>query len=381
MHVVSWIVLVAWAGTLLTTVLNLILLPRLRRGAPDHGPRVSVIIPARDEERAITQSVRAFLAQAYRNLEIIVVNDRSTDRTAAILHTFETPAAEGQRPSLRVVNGVEPPPGWLGKPWAMHQGSAVASGDIFLFADADIVYEPWAISAAVDRLTKSNAAMIALFPRFLMETFGERLILPMLAITALSFAPTWLANRTRAVLFALGGGTGNMVRRDAYFAAGGHDALKASVVDDVALARLVRRAGQRTELAIADDCVSVRMYHGMRETLDGFTKNIFAVYGRSYLLVAIFSILSVVFHVLPYALAIAGDRVNLATVAVLTLTRLLLFGFLGYSLLHALLAHPFTVLSWTWMTLRSAWTTGVKRQLTWRGRTYDAAATRFGADR
>ena len=372
MDVVSWIVLAAWAGTFLTTVLNLLLLPRLRRGAPDDGPRVSVIIPARDEERAIAATARAFLAQTYRNLEIIIVNDRSTDRTGEILGTFD---------SIRVVNGVEPPPGWLGKPWALHQGAAVASGDIFLFADADILYEPWAISAAAHRLTRSGAAMLSLFPRFIMETFGERLILPMLGITALSFAPTWLANRTRSVLLAIGGGTGNMVRRDDYFAAGGHVALKAAVVDDVALARLLRRAGRRTEVAFADDCVSVRMYHGFRETMQGFTKNIFAVYGRSYVLVALFSILSVVFHVLPYALAITGDPVNLATVVVLTVTRLLLFGVLGYSLLHALFAHPFTVLIWTWMTLRSAWITGVKGRLTWRGRTYDAASTRFGADR
>lgn len=374
MRIVSWIVLIAWIGTFLRTILNLLLIPRLRRDAPVAGPAVSVIIPARNEELSIEATVRGFLGQTYSPMELIVVNDRSTDATGSILQRLSDPR-------LRVMTGEEPPPGWLGKPWALHQGSLAASGEILLFVDADILYSPWAVAGAVGRIQESGAAMLALWPRLVMSTFWERLILPFLTITLWSFIPSWLANRTRIPILGVGGGIGNAVWRAAYVAAGGHEALRSAVVDDVGLARLIRRAGGRTEIVQADDSVSVRMYRGGRETIEGFTKNVFSAFGRSYVFALLFAVFGMIFHVLPYGLALTGDPVNVATVALITATRVLLFAVLGYPLLHALFAHPFTVLVWTWINLRSMWFTGIRKKLTWRGRTYDADTTRFGADR
>ena len=105
--------------------------------------------------------------------------------------------------------------------------------------------------------------------------------MPMLAIFCFTFMPTWMSNRTRFAALAIGGGTGNLVVRSAYEAAGGHEALKDSVVDDVALARLVRRSGGTTEIVRADELIALRMYHGLNEVVEGFTKNAFAIYGRS----------------------------------------------------------------------------------------------------
>lgn len=374
MRIVSWVILIAWIGTFFRTILNLLLVPRLPRDAPSYGPIVSVIVPARNEEMSIEATVRGFLSQTYGPIEVIVVNDRSTDATGSILERFSDSR-------LRVISGDEPPQGWLGKPWALHQGSRAASGDIFLFADADILYSPWAVASAVARLRASEAAMISLFPRFIMDTFGERLILPLLVMALWSFLPSWLANRTKMPILGIGGGTGNLVWREVYEGAGGHEALRAAVIDDVGLARLIRRAGGRTEIVRADDGISVRMYRGGRETIAGFTKNVFAAFGRSYILALLFSGLGVLFHVLPYGRALSGDLISIVTVAVITATRVILFAALGYPLVHALFAHPFTVLVWTWISLRSMWFTGIRKRLAWRGRTYDAAATRFGADR
>ena len=375
MRILSWIVLVAWIATFFRTVLNLILVRRLPAGAPDDGPRISIIIPARNEERDIERTVRAFLAQSYRNLEIIVIDDHSSDATPSILARLD-------HPRLRVFRGEETPPGWLGKPWALHQGSRHATGEILLFVDADIIYDsPQAISRAVAGFRESGVAMIALLPKIEMVGFWENVAMPMLAIAALSFFPTWFANRSRIGILGIGGGTGNMILRSEYDAIGGHEALKDAVIDDVGLARLTRRSGRRTVVWRGDDVLSVRMYHGGSEIVRGFTKNIFVVLGRSYVSTVVWFVLGVLFHILPYGLALAGDVVAMATVATLTATRVVLFRSLRYPLGYALLAHPLMIAFWGWISLRSAWIVGVRKQLAWRGRMYDPAQTRFGADR
>lgn len=372
LSILQFVVLVAWAATLLRTLLNLFLIPRLREDAATRGPLVSVIIPARNEEKSIEGTVRAFLVQTYEPLEIIVVNDRSTDGTGSILRSI---------PGIRVVEGVEPPPGWLGKPWALHQGEQLARGELLLFVDADIVYEPPAVAGAVAELHAAGTSMVTLLPRLVMETFWERLAMPYLAVIVYSILPTWLSNRTRIPILGIGGGTGNLIRRDHYDAVGGHQSLREAVVDDVGMARLLRRNHYRTTVVSANALTSVRMYEGGRAIVEGFTKNIFTVFQRSYLLTVSIGILAVVFHVLPYWWALRGELMSVVSVALITATRLVLFSALQYPMHYAIWAHPFMILFWTWVSFRSMWITGVRRQLAWRGRTYEADRTRFGASR
>lgn len=374
MKLLSLLILAFWLITLGRTILNLALVPRLRvRSLPADAPLVSVVVPARDEERAIERTVRAFLAQTWPNLELIVVNDRSTDATGAILRDIDDPR-------LTVIDNIDPPDGWLGKPWALHQGSLRARGELLLFADADVLYEPDAVAAAVLHLQERNVPMLSLFPRFVMRGFWEHVVMPNLAFFAFTVLPLWLSNRSRARILGIGGGVGNLIRRADYDAVGGHEALRDAVIDDVALARLVRRSGRPTQIARAEELVSVRMYDGLREIVDGFTKNSFAVTGRSYVTAAIFVIAGVVLHILPYALALTGDVFSIASVIVLTLIRLILFASLRYRLDNALLGHPLMIGVWLWIMVRSAWRTGVRRELMWRGRKYDARHTKFGAD-
>jgi chlorobactene glucosyltransferase len=375
----SLLLLAAWLLALGRTILNLLLVPRVPVSPPttNHQPPtlVSVIIPARDEERMIGRTVRAFLAQTWPSLELIVVNDRSTDATGAILAQL---AAED--PRLIVIENEEPPAGWLGKPWALHQGSLRARGELLLFVDADVLYEPEAVAAAVAHLQQSGAPMLSLLPRFVMRGFWEHNAMPNLAFFAYTVLPLWLSNRTRLPVLAIGGGAGNLIRRADYDAVGGHESLRDAVVDDVALARLVRRSGRPTTVALADHLVSVRMYEGLGEIVRGFTKNGFAVVGRSYVWMFVFLTLGFVLHVLPFVLALRGDVFAIAAVAVLTLVRVILFVALGYRLDNALFGHLPMIGIWSYIMLRSVWFTGIRRQLLWRGRTYDARRTRFGAD-
>lgn len=354
---------------LATTLVNLATVPRLRPRLPRRYPRVSVVVPARDEERTIERTVRALLAQTYPELEVIVVNDRSADATGAIL---------GRYPDVIVVDNEEPPAGWLGKPWALHNGSLRATGELLLFLDADVLYDADVVTSAVARFEESGVDMLSLFPRFEMRGFWEHVVMPYLATFAFTLIPLWMANRSRRVLLAIGGGPGNLVRREAYFAAGGHAALQGAVVDDVGLARLLRSHGSRTEVVRADDEVSVRMYHGLREIVEGFTKNSFAVLEYSYLLSLLLLAGAVVVHLLPYALAVTGNALALTAVGLITVTRLILFHSLRYRLSNALLGHPLMVVTQCFILLRSIWLTGIRRRVHWRGRTYDAGTTRFG---
>ncbi len=390
----SYLILAFWIFALGRTILNLALTPRLTPRLPRRFPRVSVIIPARDEERTIERTVRAFLAQTYPEFEIIVVNDRSVDRTGDILAEISWQLAVGswqesasspanrQLPTANfvVVNNEEPPPGWLGKPWAMHQGSLHATGELLLFVDADVIYEPDAIVSAVARFEDSGVALLSLFPNLETHGFWEHVVMPNLAFFAFSFLPLWLGNRTRIPLLAIGGGPGNLVRREDYDAVGGHESLMDAVVDDVALARLMRRSGHRTEAVRAERSVRVRMYHGLGEIIQGFTKNSFAVIGYNYFVAAITFVLTIVFHLVPFALALTGNLLAIVTVAIIALTRVILFSAIGYRIDNAILGHPLMIGAWLWILLRSVWFTGIRRQLHWRGRTYDAGRTKFGAD-
>lgn len=374
-HLLAAIVLATWLLALVRTIVNLALIPRLRpEGQASDQPLVSVVIPARDEARIIERTVRAFLAQTYPRLEIVVVNDRSTDGTGEIVRAISDDR-------LMIVDGEEPPPGWLGKPWALHQGSRLARGELLLFVDADVVYAPAAVQAAVAHRELRRTSLLSLLPYFEMHGFGENAAMPMMAMTCFSFMPAWFSNRTRFAALAIGGGTGNLVGREVYEASGGHEALKDSVVDDVALARQVRRSGRATEIVRADDLVALRMYHGLAEVVEGFTKNAFAVFGRNYVVGVLIAAGCIIFHILPFALALAGDRISMASVVVIIVTRVILFRSLRYRLDNALLLHPVMAAIWLWIFLRSMWLTGIRRKLLWRGRTYDARRTRFGAER
>lgn len=376
-------------GMLAFLFLNLSVLPRLgrpRRGLPDRKPgraipSVSIIIPARNEERDVEAAVRSHLAQSYPNFEVVAVDDRSTDATTRILQTL----AEADS-RLRVIEGVEPPPGWLGKPHALAAGARAASGEILLFADADVRYAPAALSEAVAFLEEEEADFVALFPALEGVGFWESVLMPYLPhvfYCGLGF----LANVGWARRVAAGGGAGNLVRRSAYEAIGGHDALKDSVVDDIRLALASKRAGRRTLVVRAEELVRVRMYRGFREVWDGFTKNVAYVVGDASGVVLIVLILATLaLAILPVvvlgaSLAGAGvpaSDVRLAAVAlILTAAGRIWLALAIRQPVWPSLFHPILAAVWTGIIGRSFFHRIVRRRLTWRGREYDARSARF----
>jgi len=374
LHLIAAALLIIWLLLFIQTAANLIFVPRLRADqTPQQRLFVSIVIPARNEARSIERTVRAFLAQDYSNFEVIVVNDRSSDGTGEILRSFNDSR-------LSIIDGTETPQGWLGKPWALEQGRVRARGELLLFVDADLMYAPEALRAAVAELEAQDVGLLALWPFLEMRTFAEQVAMPMMSFFGFCALPLWIANRSRSVWMGIGGGSGNLIRRTLLESIGGFAPLRDAVVDDVALARRARQAGARTAVCRADDLVSVRMYHGSREIVEGFTKNVFATFGRNYLWASANLMAMFVVHILPYALALTGDVLAISAVVLISVTRGVLFSTLRFRLDNAIFLHPFMVLFWAYIFVRSMWFTGVRNELHWRGRVYDAAATRFGAE-
>jgi chlorobactene glucosyltransferase len=368
---------------LLLVLANLAATPRLSRTALSTGPfpKVSIVIPARNEERAVAAAVGSQLAQDYPDFEVIVVNDRSTDGTGAILETL----ARGNS-RLRVLAGTEPPPGWLGKPHALWLGARESSTEIMLFADADVRYDPRCLREAVAFLQEQEADFLAFLPRMEAEGFWENVLMPYV-LGAFFAGPGLLANRDRPRWLAVGGGAGNMIRRAAYEAIGGHEALKASVIDDVALALRAKRAGFRTRAVRAEDRVTVRMYRGFREVWEGFGKNVgylFQGFTGAILLALTafwFAVNIVPAAVLLFALSGAhrpSADFGLAAwgTALPIVARLAVAAAMGDPLWPSF-THPIMAAVWAGITCRSLYQRVVRRRLTWRGREFDARDARF----
>ncbi len=248
--------------------------PRLVDYPPQRaGPLVSVIVPARNEAMNIERSVRSILATEYGPIEVIVVDDRSSDTTAEIVERLaRSGRAEGR---LRLVRGAELPEGWFGKSWAIVQGYRVARGDLLLFTDADTWHHPELLPRTVTVLTAERVHLVSVVARQEMVTFWERLVQPhVLLALASRVGDLRRVNRTRITWDAIASGAYILTTRRAYDAVGTHEAVKGAIAEDVALAQAYVRHHLDIFLTHAGQLMSVRMYRSLAEILEGWSKNL-----------------------------------------------------------------------------------------------------------
>ncbi len=388
--ILLWILLVLWLLRAVNVALFFALVPELPAAARRRagGAFVSVVVPARDEERDVGPATESKLSLDDPEFEVVVVDDESTDRTREILRRLEPRFPE----RLRVVEGAPPPPGWLGKPHALHEGVAAARAtrpdDWVLFSDADVFFAPDLLARALAHAESRELDFLTLFPRMEMESFGEWLMTPAVGNTFAVYVPGWLLNVPAARFAGAGGGVFNLVRRQVCDALGGHEAQKASVVDDILLGRRAKRAGFRCGMALALDSVSVRIYHGFAETVHGFTKNLWFGMGGSLAVAVPALLLTFLDGLLPAAVLLGGAAglspgpgtlpFSLALgVTLLTLTiRAAAHLRLRYSP-ASVLFHPVFIAAIGLIAARSTWVNGVLGRHTWRGREKDARSLRF----
>jgi chlorobactene glucosyltransferase len=271
----AWVLAAPWLAVLfLVWRRYAVRRPRLWEYAPrPDGPLLSVIIPARDEARSIERCVRSALAAGYEPLEVIVVDDRSSDGTAGIVEWIA--AAPEFRDRLRLVRGAELPEGWFGKPWALVQGYREARGALLLFTDADTKHEPELVPRAITALRTEHVDLVSVLPRQEMATFWERLIQPhvFFALQA-RVGDLRRVNRTRTVWNAIANGQFILTNRIAYESIGTHAAVKDAVAEDVMIAQLYAMRGRDVFLVHAEEFMSTRMYRSLREIVEGWSKNL-----------------------------------------------------------------------------------------------------------
>lgn len=232
------------------------------------GPLVSVIVPARNEERGIGAAIRSLRALDYSRVQVIVIDDQSGDgtRTAA-----RAAAEEDERVS--VLAGAPLPEGWVGKSWACWQGVAVARGEWLLFTDADVVHSPDSLGRTLAMAERLGRGGLTLFPTIDCEGVIERAVMPA-ALTAIAtfVAPGPLARSSRSRV-AIAAGAYMLMPRALYDAVGGHAAIRGRMVDDVCLAAAIKRTGALLVPVPARGLARLRMYHGGREVWSGWSKN------------------------------------------------------------------------------------------------------------
>lgn len=340
------------AGATALSWLNL----RHLRG-PEHAgvetdARISVLLPARNEQDRIGPALRS-LRELVGVHEVLVLDDNSSDRTTELVQAAGLPL-------LRSTG--EPPPGWYGKPWACMQLARAASGDVLVFIDADVELAPdAAVRAAADL---ADVDLVCPYPRQEVRGWLQSLVQPLLQWSWLTFLPLSLSERSSRPELSAGNGQFLATRADAYWAVGGHEAVRHEVLEDIALVRAYRAAGLRTAMADGTRIATCRMYSDDRQMIDGYTKSLHAAFGPS-----VVAFLNFV-YVLPVAALLSRDRSarRWAFVAYLSAVagRVLVASRTQQSL-SATLAHPASIVALSAVYVRSV-LADRRGSITWRDR-------------
>lgn len=297
------IYLIILTGFVIWTIINSFFMPSLKMSniQGDKGGLVSILIPLRNEEKNVVDLIKSLEKLTYSNLEILLLDDHSTDNTLEMLKTLTN---DDKR--FTIIQGNDLPDGWTGKVYACHQLSLQAKGAYLLFIDADLRLAPNAVQSTLALMKKRNAAMVTGFPSFPVKLWLEKLLVPLQHFVVHFHLPLAPANWTTLPSFTAAHGAFMMVRNEAYQTIGGHERIYNTLLDDVDLTRTFKKHGYRGILANVTNYTKCYMYHSNQEVWNGFTKNLFPGLGRSRFLVSILFCFYGTFYVTPLFLLFYG---------------------------------------------------------------------------
>lgn len=241
-------------------------------------PTVTILIPARNEEDTIGSLLEQLAKFDYDKLEIIVYNDHSTDNTESIVKNWAA-----IKPNIKLINGGVLPQGWLGKNYACHQLSQAATGELFLFLDADVRVKNGVIKRSISHLQKYELHLLSVFPKQIVASFGEKISVPLMNWILLSLLPLSLIRKSKYEVFSAANGQFMMFKAATYKSIRPHEKCKSHKVEDIAIIRLFKQKGLSSDTRLGDNDISCRMYAGLDDAIEGFTKNIFEFFGNSVL--------------------------------------------------------------------------------------------------
>src|SRR5215472_4052944 len=382
LSITGWILALAWFSRIVEAAFGMPKIADVSRPEwdrqPTVHPRVSIVVPARNEEADIETALRLLLQLDYDNYEVLVVNDRSTDRTGEILEQVSaSPAAHG---CLKVIHVSDLPAGWMGKVHAMWTAAQQATGEWILFTDADVLFKPDVLRRALAYAESEQADHVVVFPHMIMKRPGERMMIAFFqTLFTFGHRPWRVADpKTKD---HMGVGAFNLVRRTTYDAVGTYRALRMEVLDDMKLGKVIKNAGFRQRNVFGKDLISIRWAKGAMGVVDNLTKNFFAILSFQWwrALASIFALLFLnlgpflgVWFAhgwarLPYAIALGS----------------MFLIYLGMSFRSSIPAyyfvlHPVSTLLFEYTLLRSMFLTLWNDGVTWRGTKYPLEELRKG---
>ncbi|OQB47580.1 MAG: GalNAc(5)-diNAcBac-PP-undecaprenol beta-1,3-glucosyltransferase [Firmicutes bacterium ADurb.Bin153] len=349
---------------------NIILIPCLRNSLVTESTRkLSILVPARNEQDNIEKCVRSLMGQDYPNYEIVVLNDNSTDATGEILERLRL-----EDPRIRIIDGTPLPQGWLGKNWACMQLAEAATGEILFFTDADTEHEPFSASASVALMEDRNPGMMSGFVKQRMDTLGEKLVVPLMLWGMLCFTPVIVMHYMKYSFLTAACGQYMVFDRKAYFKVGGHSSVKARVDEDKEFARVMKQNGFPVIMADATRMISCKMYGGFKEAVRGFSKNVFSAFNYRvlpFVLVWLAAVTCIVTPVLYLILVDYYANPALANQAMILVVLSLAIWFLTYWKTrvpyYLTLVYPMSMFIWFYVSMNSVYLSITGKSF-WKGR-------------
>jgi chlorobactene glucosyltransferase len=344
-------------------VLNSLFWRTLEPRAEGGSRRVSVLIPARNEAQNLERLLPSLLQSTDPHLEVLVLDDRSEDGTAEVVRRF---AALDAR--LKLLEGQPLPDGWLGKNWACHQLGRSARGEKLVFTDADTQWQPGAVAAIAHQLEVCDA--LCAWPAQVVSDPISRLVQPLQQWSLVAFLPLFFVPVRLFPVAVAANGQCLAFTRSTYNRIGGHEAVRLEVVEDMALARGVKRSGGRFRLLNGAKLVETRMYSDSPEAFAGYVKNVYPAFGGTPIAFLLATTFNLVLYVLPWLWLLTSLRLEALLAVILSLVaRGISDARSGYDLRFTPL-HPVAVLVWAYIG-----TVSMKRfvtgRVTWKGRSYD----------
>lgn len=323
--------------SLLVIIFNLFTTPSLKHlpyEAQIIEEKISVLIPARNEEHNIEKCLKRVLQQDCNIHEVIILDDQSSDRTKEIVCRFAK-----IYPIVKVINGKPLPKGWLGKNWACDQLGRYAAGDLLLFMDADVELEPCAVRSAYNTFKRYNLNMLSVFPTQRLVLFGEWIIVPLMNWILLSFLPLKLVYSSKNSSFVAANGQFIMFDSKSYRIKGGHKNVASQIVEDMEMARSYKNSGFKIMTLLGNKVVLCRMYNSFSDAFNGFKKNFFAGFNMPAGIFFLFILLLFLLYFIPFIL-VFFDVKFIWLIDIILLSRIMISELSNQSILMNLLLHP-----------------------------------------
>jgi len=265
----------------------------------DSNDFISILIPARNEEKNIAALLESILQQSFANYEVIVLDDNSTDNTHSIVSQY---SHNDQR--VKIIRGKELPSGWIGKNWACFQLSQHAKGEYLLFIDSDVTLSDSVIMNSLNELKKKEVSVLSIFPTQIIAGVGAWLITPLMNWLLLNFLPVKFVYKMKSKKFSAANGQFILIEKNVYNKVGTHEAVKDKVVEDMEIARRVKSQGFKIITLLGGNSVYCKMYNSFSEAFNGFSKNFYRGFNLpkpAFILLIIFLL---ILFLLPFYLLI-----------------------------------------------------------------------------